>query len=89
RRSVGALGDMERRILDEEGVSPWAFYIGVMPEASCAGKYRRALMPIEGLRFEWLGEGDLLFRFYLPREGYATVVMRELIKPEDPAGQGF
>lgn len=89
RLSEGAQGEIERRILDEEGVSPRAFYIGVMPEASCAGKYRRALMPIEGLRFEWLGEGDLLFRFYLPREGYATVVMRELIKPEDPAGQGF
>lgn len=89
RLSEGAQGEIERKVLDEEGISTKAFYIGAMPEASCAGKYRRALMPIEGLRFEWLGEGDLKFEFSLPREGYATVVMRELIKPEDPAGQGF
>ncbi len=89
RLSEGAQGEIEREILEGEGISPRAFYIGVMPEASCAGKYRRALMPIEGLRFERIGEGELKFQFSLPREGYATVVMRELIKPEDPAGQGF
>ncbi|MEM2226048.1 MAG: tRNA pseudouridine(13) synthase TruD [Candidatus Bathyarchaeia archaeon] len=88
RLSEGAQGEIERRVLDEEGISPRAFYIGVMPEASCAGKYRRALMPIEGLILERVGN-DLIFRFSLPRGGYATVVMREFIKPEDPAGQGF
>jgi tRNA pseudouridine13 synthase len=89
RLSEGAQGEIERRILEEEGISPRAFHIGVMPEVSCAGKYRRALMPIEGIEAEGLGGGDFRFRFSLPREGYATVAMRELIKPEDPAGQGF
>jgi tRNA pseudouridine13 synthase len=89
RLSEGAQGEIERGILREEGISLKSFYIGAMPEASCAGKYRRALLPITDLRCERLGEGDLKFKFFLTREGYATAVMRELIKPEDPAGQGF
>lgn len=72
------------KILAEEGVSPKDFYIRDMQEASSEGGFRHATMELGSFSIR-----DNTACFTLPRGSFATMVMRELIKPEDPLSSGF
>jgi tRNA pseudouridine13 synthase len=90
--SGGIQGEIEREILDQEGVQPRDFKIEKMPESSARGGLRKALASVMDLRFETRSddEGSLAeFSFTLHKGSYATVVMREFVKPGNPAAQGF
>ena len=94
--SEGVEGEVERAILRDERVTPEDFYIPSMPEISAPGGPRVALSPILDMH---LGtpEGDelnrakkkALVRFTLHRGCYATVVLRELMKPRNLIKAGF
>ncbi|MHC1579419.1 MAG: tRNA pseudouridine(13) synthase TruD [Candidatus Alkanophagales archaeon] len=82
----GLQGEIERRVLDEEGVALEDFKVKAVPELASRGWRREILMPVRNLRFE-VGEDELhggktkvRLRFSLPRGGYATVVLREFMK---------
>jgi len=93
--SKGRQGAIEKCILDREGVTPRSFYIGPMHEVSAPGKYRPTLLNMR--EFETQVEQDetnpekssLTLQFFLPKESYATVVLRELMKPFDLIESGF
>lgn len=72
------------RILKEEGVSPGDFYIKPMQEASSEGGFRHATIRLEDFSIR-----DNLASFTLSRGSFATIVLRELIKPTDPLSSGF
>jgi len=83
--SEGRLGDVEKTILDEEGVAFRDFWIDSMPELSSEGTIRQ---PFVQLRPEYQVE-DLQTRnstvtvdFVLPAGSYATVVLREFMKSD-------
>lgn len=71
-------------ILGREAVSPKDFYIREMQEASAEGGFRNAAVHVDGFGVEH----DRV-SFSLSRGSFATVVMREIIKPEDPLLSGF
>ncbi|MBI3860003.1 MAG: tRNA pseudouridine(13) synthase TruD [Thaumarchaeota archaeon] len=75
-------------VLDEEGVSRKSFYLKDMDEVSVEGGFRRPGMFVEGASVE-SGGGTATFRFTLGRGSYATVFMREVLKPRDPVASGF
>ena len=87
--SGGNEGEIEQKILEREGVTPRTFYVGPFHEASSSAKYRTALVRIENLdarmeRNKGTPEGSsVTLRFFLPKESYATIVLRELMKPTD------
>jgi len=94
--SSGRQGAIEVVILESEKVSPSNFYVPSMPEISCAGKVRAALMPL--LKFKALDVGEnpaesfkhsITFNFILERGSYATILLRELMKPTNLIGAGF
>ena len=90
--SDGIQGEIEREILEQEGVQPQDFQIKRMPESSAPGGLRRALSPIMNMGFKtWSvdGEAAAKFRFMLHKGSYATVVLREFMKPQDPISSGF
>jgi len=90
--SSGIQGEIEREILEREGVQPQDFRIEKMPESSMRGGLRKAVASVMNLRFESRSVDDeaiAKFKFTLHRGSYATVVLREFMKPEDPASSGF
>ena len=90
--SDGIQGEIEREILEEENIQPQEFHIKWMPELSVRGGLRKALASVMNFRFETrpADEGTAAnFRFNLHKGSYATVVLREFIKPEDPVSSGF
>jgi tRNA pseudouridine13 synthase len=77
--------DLLLRVLREEGVSLADFAV---PPLGASGSYRRMWVRPRWLRREVKGD-EALLSFDLPRGSYATVVLREVIKPEAPAAHGL
>ena len=94
--SQGVQGKIESQILEEEATSLERFRNPMMPEARLRGELRTATTPLNDFT---LGEvsHDLVdhsrtqavISFMLHRGSYATVVLRELMKPRDPIEAGF
>jgi tRNA pseudouridine13 synthase len=94
--SFGAQGELERRILEEEKVSQGHFRISIMPQISAAGGLRAATMPLIGLKIEKPMKDTanpnkhmVSFRFALKKGSYATMILREFMKPRNPIKAGF
>ena len=94
--SQGVQGEIEKEILEEEGITPEQFKISLMPEISAKGELRTALTE---LREYSLGEISrdmanplkylVRVHFTLYRGSYATVFLREIMKPRNPIKAGF
>ena len=73
-----------RDILYEQGVAPRDFYTKEMQEISAEGGFRQAL-----LECTEYGVSQNRIRFTLSRGSFATMILREIIKPTDPVAAGF
>ena len=65
-----------------------------MPETSVRGGLRKALASVMNMNFEinsvaTYSEVMAKFSFMLHKGSYATVVLREFMKPENPVSSGF
>ena len=74
-----------RRLMQEETITEKDFYIKEMEELSAPGGFRQA--PLCCKDFSYMGSLTLYFK--LPKGSYATTLLRELMKPEDPIKSGF
>ncbi len=94
-KKLGESGEVIREVLDEEGVSPEQFKLRTLKELSFEGHLRAAIARITRfdkklvLRDEDPKENTIHIQFCLPRGSFATVVLREFMKPEDPIRAGF
>lgn len=80
----GRFESITRQLLEEEGVSAKDFYIKEMQELSQQGGFRQAPLWCRDFSYH-----DTTVSFKLPKGSYATTLLRELIKPEDPIRAGF
>lgn len=64
------------------------FYVQDMQEVSNEGGFRRVHMTVEGFAWEGSEEGTAV-NFTLAKGEYATVLLREALKPSDPVACGF
>ena len=94
--SEGVQGDIEHEVLQEEGISPQDFRVGVLPEISSKGELRGIIAPVKGLAYNYVSTGDaeslgsgVNLDFMLFRGSYATVVLREFMKVRKPIEAGF
>jgi len=94
--SKGIQGEIEQAILEAENVKPEAFKIPSMPEATAEGRARAALNPVWNLVMEEVSEdkeneGKQIMKlgFTLNRGSYATVVLREFMKPQELIQAGY
>ncbi len=92
----GVTGDIIKDILEEEEVRLEDFYIKSMPELSVKGTYRAVLLKIRNFEVPEIMRDELspsmlktLMCFSVPKGGYATIVLREFMKPHDPVSAGF
>ena len=81
----------DRRIcalLESEGVEPGSFYVKEMQEVSTEGGFRRPHLAVRDA--SWKINGDTAtMRFTLGKGQYATVLIREVLKPRDPVTSGL
>jgi tRNA pseudouridine13 synthase len=96
RTSQGYQGETEKQILEEEDVSPEDFKVKAMPEISGRGELRAALALVGDFIFDEFSrdpaessKSRVKVRFALPRGSYATIVLRELMKPRNPVKARF
>ena len=82
----GRFENIMKAMLQEEGVEAKDFYIKEMQELSRQGGFRQA--PLCCRNFSYV-QNPLTVLFKLPKGSYATTLLRELIKPEDPIRSGF
>jgi tRNA pseudouridine13 synthase len=94
--SQGVQGDIERKILEEEGVVPGDFRVGSLPDLSSKGGLRAVVAPVRDFSFS-VGENEgakgsgrqVSVGFSLYRGAYATVILREIMKSRRPVEAGF
>jgi tRNA pseudouridine13 synthase len=89
-------GEIEQSILQREKVTPSDFYVQSVPRLSAKGGLRAALTPILDLKMATPSEDEanssknkLKVEFTLHRGCYATVVLREFLKPRNLIAAGF
>jgi tRNA pseudouridine13 synthase len=94
--SKGLQGEIEQAILEAENVTPPTFKIPFMPEATAEGRVRAVLNPVWNLAMEEVSEDKeneskqmMKLGFTLNRGSYATVVLREFMKPQELIQAGY
>ena len=87
--------DVTKKILSEENISPKDFYLKDFQELSIQMGFRQTMLccnefrQFDGGKGKGKGREMLNLSFKLPKGSYATVLLRELIKPVDPIKAGF
>ena len=95
RLSEGEMGRIEAEILAEEDVEAACFRVRELPRISGKGELRAVVSPVRGFKIEEISRDDesgvsqVRLSFMLLRGSYATMVLREVMKPEDPLKAGF
>jgi len=75
-------------VLESEGVKPGSFYVKEMQEVSAEGGFRRPHLAVRDASWNIDGRTATI-KFTLGKGQYATVLIREVLKPRDPAGSGL
>ena len=88
-RDYGSRFDsLAKKALEAEGVRGGQFYLDGMQELSQEGGFRRPQLVVADA--SWSVDGDVAtLEFTLPRGQYATVLLREIVKADDPAAVGL
>jgi len=94
--SKGFMGQIEQQILEIEGIKAEDFKIEVLPELSSRGGLRPTTSPIRNFRAYNISRlagnleaNQVTLEFTLLRGSYATVLLREILKPKNPITAGF
>jgi len=94
--SEGEMGRIETKVLQEAGVKAASFKVRELPRISGKGELRAIISPIRDFRIVGVTRdcgSPRLHRvkvsFMLMRGSYATMLLREVMKPRDPLAAGF
>ena len=93
--SQGTMGQIERKVLEQEGVETGNLVVNVLSRTGGKGGLRTAVTPITDFKLQSVsanadGTGcQVKVSFTLLKGSYATVVLREMMKPSDPITAGF
>ena len=94
--SQGLQGEIEQEILESENVTPENFQLSFMPEATAEGRVRALLNLVWNLLQEEISEDKentdkqmIKLGFTLNRGSYATVLLREFMKPQNLIEAGY
>ncbi|MBS7659554.1 tRNA pseudouridine(13) synthase TruD [Candidatus Bathyarchaeota archaeon] len=94
--SGGLQGEIEREILEEEGVDINDFKVKSMPELRLKGGLRTIVTPVNEFSIVGIyrdeanpGKWKVDVNFMLHRGSYATILLREVMKARNPVKAGF
>jgi len=96
RTSLGVQGEIEKQILKEESISQESFKISAMQEITARGELRTVITPLNNFSLDEISEDSenpskhkAEVSFMLYRGSYATILLRELMKPRNLIKAGF
>jgi tRNA pseudouridine13 synthase len=93
--SQGVMGEIEKNVLDQEGIETTDQHFNVLSRTGGKGGLRTAVAPIRDFKLQNISTNDsdnvvqAKVSFMLLRGSYATVVLREIMKPFDLITSGF
>ena len=85
----GIPGEIEKEILEEEEIELKNFKVKSLPEVSNKGGYRHLCFTVENFKIVNITKKSITVEFILRKGNYATVFLRELMKPKDVIRAGF
>jgi len=94
--SRGVMGQIERRILGEESIRTEKLWVNEVSKVGGRGGLRAVLTPVQNFKLPDTSgsspdqndrQADV--SFMLLRGSYATVLLREIMKPRNPISSGF
>jgi tRNA pseudouridine13 synthase len=91
--SGGIMGELEQRVLQQEGVNLHGFHVTLNSRLGNRGSLRTVITPVKD--FKYLNSSKdtdgltVSIMFTLLRGCYATVLLREIIKPQNLLAAGF
>jgi len=92
--SQGIMGKIENQVLVEEGIKAEELQVNVLSRTGGRGGLRAVVTPVRDFKLQSVstnqeGMSEAKMSFMLLRGSYATVVLREIIKPSDLISSGF
>jgi tRNA pseudouridine13 synthase len=94
--SQGEIGEIQHEILQAEGIELPNFRISALPEINGKGELRAIVTPVKNFTAKSIAPDvkstskiKANLEFMLFRGSYATVLLREVMKSEDPITAGF
>lgn len=92
--SEGAMGQIEREVLEKEQVKLKDLRVNPLSKTGGKGGLRTAAAPVKDFKFQVSADTDgrgcqAELSFTLQKGCYATVLLREIMKPADPLTAGF
>jgi tRNA pseudouridine13 synthase len=90
----GVMYEIVREVMDEENLNPRSFWVSKMPEISSAGTFRPVIIISKYFKVtpspsNTENKSVAKFEFSLARGSYATVLLREFMKNDDPVAAGY
>lgn len=77
-----------KEAMHAEGINPGHFFVQAMQEVSSEGGFRRPHLALKDV--SWRVDGrDARLEFSLAKGQYATALLREIVKTNDPLASGF
>jgi tRNA pseudouridine13 synthase len=96
RLSEGEMGEIEAAVLKAKGLDLNSFRVQNLPGICGKGGLRPVVSPIRDFNLvdisptgENSGDNRVKIGFTLLRGSYATILLREIMKPQDPIEAGF
>jgi len=93
KTSGGIMGELEQRVLKQENVNINGFRVTTNSKIDNRGSLRTVLTPVKDFKqLDFLTDNNnstASIEFMLLRGCYATVLLREIIKPTNPIDAGF
>jgi tRNA pseudouridine13 synthase len=96
KHTIGLQGRIEREILEEENVSLKDFKVSAIPEIGLRGKLRTATITLKNFELKEIAADSAKrtelvgnITFTLHKGSYATIILREFMKPRNLLKAGF
>jgi tRNA pseudouridine13 synthase len=89
RLSGGIMGQIEQEVLHSEGISDGPMRLNELSRVGGKGGLRTALTPVKDFKVLSANNNEVQVGFMLLRGCYATILLREIMKPQNPASSGF
>jgi len=87
--SGGEIGEIERKVLATEGIGDEPVWLNELSRIGGKGGLRTISAPVKDFKLLSATDNILQVNFMLLRGCYATIFLRELMKPKDPVSTGF